>query len=117
MDANALVKYGLSGIVLGAALALLIAVKQGYVLTPADAEHLADQKIVATEAGFCVSQFNSDPHYQDNLKQFSALDFTKREDYIQKGGWDKMPGQKRADDGVSRICGDKLAANLDKPAS
>ena len=34
--------------------------------------------------------------------------------FIEKGGWDKMPGQEKADYGVSRACVDGLELLFDK---
>ena len=34
---------------------------------------------------------------------------TKRDEFIQKGGWDKMPGQEQSDTGVSSGCAERLA--------
>jgi len=38
----------------------------------------------------------------------------KRAEFIEKGGWDKMPGQEKADYAVSRACADGLALLIKK---
>ena len=34
--------------------------------------------------------------------------------FVEKGGWDKMPGQEKADYGVSRACVDGLVLLIEK---
>ncbi len=38
----------------------------------------------------------------------------KRAEFIRKGGWDKMPGQEKADYGVARACSDGLELLIEK---
>jgi hypothetical protein len=41
---------------------------------------------------------------KDNLTELQKLEYTGRTGFIEKGGWDKMPGQKDALPGVSQEC-------------
>jgi hypothetical protein len=49
-----------------------------------------------------------EPNHEEKLKEFGETDSWKRADFIETGGWDKMPGQKEADYGVARACSDGL---------
>ena len=33
----------------------------------------------------------------------------ERDDFIARGGWDKMPGEEKPGNSVNRVCGDRLA--------
>jgi hypothetical protein len=48
------------------------------------------------------------------LKELGELSSYQRADFIEKGGWDKMPGQEKADYGVSRACADGLELLIKK---
>jgi hypothetical protein len=55
------------------------------------------------------------PNHKDKLKELGELDYWKRAEFIEKGGWDKMPGQKKADDyAVSRACANGLELLFEK---
>ena len=41
---------------------------------------------------------------EEKLKEFEATDSYKRSEFITKGGWDKMPGQKEASMDVRNAC-------------
>jgi hypothetical protein len=69
---------------------------------------------LASQAAICVAQFIKDPNYEENLKEFGKLDSWKRAEFIEKGGWDKMPGQEKADYAVSRGCADGLEVFIKK---
>jgi Cyclic nucleotide-binding domain len=68
----------------------------------------ASAAVLATRAAICVAQFIKDPNYKDNLKALKAADSYERYTFVEKGGWDKMPGQKEASQDVSRACADGL---------
>ena len=55
-----------------------------------------------------------DPNHEENLKEFEKIDSWKRYEFIEKGGWDKMPGQKKADYDVSRACAEGLEVLIKK---
>ena len=38
------------------------------------------------------------------IKEFEEASNWTRSEFIEKGGWDKMPGQDKASDGVARAC-------------
>ena len=43
-------------------------------------------------------------NHEEKLKEIGDVSSCQRADFIEKGGWDKMPGQEKADYGVSRAC-------------
>ena len=59
---------------------------------------------MASQAAICVAQFMKEPTSQERLKEFEAEENYKRSEYIEKGGWDKMPGQKEASYGIAGAC-------------
>jgi hypothetical protein len=55
-----------------------------------------------------------EPNHEEKLKELGELNSWKRYEFIEKEGWDKMPGQEKADYGVSRACADGLALLIEK---
>ena len=53
-------------------------------------------------------------NHEEKLKEFEKVDYWKRAEFIEKGGWDKMPGQEKADWGVARACSDGLELLVEK---
>src|SRR5690349_12177325 len=113
METATKLKYGAAGFALAVALTLMIAFKGGFLITKSDSERLINSAVLTDRANVCVGQFKNDPRYAENVKTFKTLSFIDRDAYIAKGGWDKMPGDEKAVDGVNRLCGDKLAAAMD----
>ncbi len=108
-ETNAIVKYGGGGFILGAIFAVLFAVRFGYLYTHDDTQRIAHTQVVEGETEVCYTQFRKDPRYAENLKTLKGLETVKRDEFIQKGGWDKMPGQEQGDTGVSSACAERLA--------
>jgi hypothetical protein len=48
------------------------------------------------------------PNHKEKLKELGDVSSYQRSNFIEKGGWDKMPGQEKADYGVSRACADGI---------
>ena len=69
---------------------------------------MTEEAVVASQAGICVAQFVSQPNHEEKLKELEKIDSWERAGFIEKGGWDKMPGQEKADYAVSRACANKL---------
>lgn len=44
------------------------------------------------------------PEHELVVKEFQGTDSYKRSELIEKGGWDKMPGQEKAVYGVASAC-------------
>ena len=58
---------------------------------------MSDEKVLASQVAICVAQFMKDPNHEAKLKEFERMDSWKRSEFIEKGGWGKMPGQEKAD--------------------
>jgi hypothetical protein len=98
------VKYGVWGLICGAVVAMIIGFAWGGWTTSSTSQTKSDAAVLASQAAICVAQYIKEPNRQEKLKEFEALDSYKRYEFIQKGGWDKMPGQKEASSGVSSAC-------------
>ena len=108
------VNYGVMGLILGAVIAILVGLNGHFLVTTDTAKRMVDTEVLKTRAAICVAQFANGPRYPERLKEFKALNFLERDGYIEKGGWDKMPGEEKASNGVNRVCGDRLAEMLEK---
>ena len=102
------------GLILGAVLAVLIGLNAKFLVAMNEAERMVNGAVLKSRAAICVAQFTNAPRYQERLKEFKALNFLERDGYIEKGGWDKMPGEDKASSGVNRVCGDRLADLVEK---
>jgi hypothetical protein len=102
------ISYGTLGLILGAALAILIALKAGFLVSKGAAEQMVHGALLKARVAICVAQFRSALRYQDRLKEMKALSFMQRDDFIARGAWDRMPGEDKASEGVNRLCGDRL---------
>jgi hypothetical protein len=108
------VKYGVWGLIIGAAGAMIIGFNWGGWTTRGTSQATTDAAVLATRAAICVAQFTKSPNDQKRLKELKAVNSWERAEFIEKGGWDKMPGEDKATDTVSRACADGLAVLLDK---
>ena len=107
-------KYGVWGLVCGAVIAMIIGFSWWGWTTSKTTKTMTEEAVVASQAAICVAQFMKDPNYEEKLKELGALDSWKRAEFIEKGGWDKMPGQEKADYAVSRACADGLEVLIKK---
>ena len=108
------IKYGVWGLILGAIIAMIIGFSWGGWKTPGAAKRMTEEAILASQAAICVAQFMQDPNHEENLKELAKLSSWERYKFIEKGGWDKMPGQEKADYAVSRACADGLEVLIKK---
>ncbi len=102
------VKFGVWGLIFGAVIAMIIGFAWGGWTTGGTSRQRSEEAVLATGAAICVAQFIKDPNYKEKLKELKALNSYDRSAFIEKGGWDKMPGEKTASDTVSRACADGL---------
>jgi len=102
------VKYGIWGLICGAIIAMIIGFAWGGWTTRGTTQKMADEAVLASQAAICVAQFMKQPNHEEKLKEFEGLDSWKRAEFIEKGGWDKMPGQKEAGYSVARACAEGL---------
>ena len=102
------VKFGVWGLICGAAIAIIIGFAWGGWKTGARTKELTEKAVLASQAAICVAQFMKQPNHEEKLKEFEKLSSWEGSKFIEKGGWDKMPGQETADYSVSRACADGL---------
>ncbi len=108
------IKIGVWGFIIGAIVAMIIGFTWGGWITSSTSQQITKEAVsasqIASQAAICVTQFVNDPKYTENLAAVQKLDSWDRQQFIEKGGWDKMPGQKEALAGVAEACGKGLEA-------
>ncbi|MBN2060538.1 MAG: hypothetical protein JW882_08995 [Deltaproteobacteria bacterium] len=82
--------------------------------TSGTTKKMTREAVLASQAAICVAQFMKQPNHEEKLKELGELDSWKRSEFIEKGGWDKMPGQNESDYGVARACADGLELLIKK---
>ena len=92
------------GFFLGAVVAMLIGFKLAGWTTSTSAQKKADEAVLVSESSICAAQFMKQANNQAKLAEFARISSNDRSDFIEKGGWDKMPGQEKSNWGVSRAC-------------
>lgn len=107
-------KYGVWGLILGAAIATTVGFNWGGWTTRGTSQASTDAAVLATRSAICVAQFTKAPNDQQRLRQLKATSSWERAAYIEKGGWDKMPGEEKANDTVARACADGLGVLMEK---
>ena len=95
---------GIWGFVLGAGVAMIIGFVWGGWTTATTTQKMSDEAVLASRAAICVAQFMKDPNQIAKIKEFAGTESYQRSDFIERGGWDKMPGQDKAAWGVSSAC-------------
>ena len=108
------VKYGIWGLILGAVIAMIVGFVWGGWTTSGTAETMSDEAVLASRAAICVAQFMKQPDHEAKLKEFQGLSRWRHENFIQEGGWDKMPGQEKSSSPVARACADGLQLLAEK---
>ncbi len=107
------IKYGVWGLIVGGIFSMIIGFGWGGWTTAATTQTMTDDAVLASQAAICVAQFMKDPSHQEKLKQLGEIDSWSRDEFVEKGGWDKMPGQEKADFFVTRACADGLELLID----
>jgi hypothetical protein len=108
LETEGKIKYGGWGLACGAVIAMIIGFGWGGWSTASTTATITGEAVLASQAAICVAQFIKQPNYEDKLKEFEKLNSWTRDDFIEKGGWDKMPGQEKPDYSVSRACANGL---------
>ena len=108
------IKFGVWGLIVGAVIAMIIGFAWGGWKTSGTTKTITEEAVLASQAAICVAQFMKEPSYKDKLKELRELDSWKRGEFIEKGGWDKMPGQEKAGYLVARACSDGLELLFEK---
>ena len=113
-ESAAKIKYGGWGLICGAIIAMIIGFAWGGWTTSSTTQGMTEKAVVASQAAICVAQFMKQPKSEEKLKALEAVGSWQRAEVIEKGGWDKMPGQEKADSAVARACADGLAVLIKK---
>jgi hypothetical protein len=108
------IKYGIWGLIVGAVIAIILGFAWLGWKTSGTTKEMSAEAVLASQAAICVAQFMKEPNHEEKLKEFEKLNRWTRAEFIEKGGWDKMPGQEEADYGVSRACADGLELLIKK---
>jgi hypothetical protein len=98
------VKFGVWGLICGAVIVMIIGFWWGGWLTGGTAQKMTDEAVLASQAAICVAQFMKQPNSEEKLKELEKVESWKRSEFIEKGGWDKMPGQEKAGSSVAQAC-------------
>ena len=108
------VTFGVWGFIIGAVVAMIIGFKWGGWTTSGTTEQMTQEAVlasqVASQAAICVAQFIKDPKYKEKIAELQKEGSYEQYKYIEKGGWDKMPGQKEATSGVANACAEGIQA-------
>jgi hypothetical protein len=102
------IKYGVWSLIFGAVIAMIVGFAWGGWTTAATTQKMSDKAVLASQAAICVAQFMKQSDHEEKLKELGDISSYQRSNFIEKGGWDKMPGQEKADYGVSRACADGI---------
>ena len=113
-ESSGKIKFGVWGLVCGAVIAIIIGFAWGGWTTAGTTKTMSEEAVLASQAAICVAQFMKEPNNEEKLKEFEGISSWKRSNLIEKGGWDIMPGQKEADDGVSQACANGLGVLIKK---
>jgi len=108
------IKFGVWGLIIGAVIVMIIGFAWGGWLTQSTAEKMAGEAVWASQTVICVAQFVKQPNYEEKLKELQKLDSWKRSEFIEKGGWHKMPGQEKAGPYVAQACAKGLEVLVSK---
>ena len=114
LESAAKVKYGIWGLIGGAVIAMIVGFMWGGWTTASTANATTAKAVVSSQAAICVAQFVRQPNHEAKLKEFEEVSSWSRGEFIEKGGWDKMPGQEKADSEVARACAEGLGLLVKK---
>jgi hypothetical protein len=107
-------KFGVWGLIIGAVIAMIIGFAWGGWTTSSTTKKMSEEAVAASQASICIAQFMQDPNYEEKFKEFKELSTYQRFEFIEKGGWDKMPGQEKDSYAVARACADGLELLINK---
>ena len=108
------IKYGGWGFACGAVIAMIIGFAWGGWTTAGTTKTMTEEAVLASQAAICVAQFMKEANHEEKLKELEKISSWERSKFIEKGGWDKMPGQEKADYAVARACADGLELLFEK---
>ena len=102
--ADAKFTFGLWAFVLGAGVAMIIGVVWGGWSTSSASKRMSEEAVLSSRAAICVAQFMGAPNHKVKIQEFQGAESYLRAELIEKGGWDRMPGEEKAAWGVSSAC-------------
>jgi len=108
------VKFGVWGFIGGAVIAMIVGFGWGGWTTAGTTHKMTDEAVLASQSAICVAQFLKEPNHEEKLKELGEMDSWKRSEFIEKGGWDKMPGQEKAGYPVAQACAKGLEVLIKK---
>jgi hypothetical protein len=83
---------------------MLIGFMWGGWTTSGTTQKISDEAVLTSRAAICIAQFMAAANRPTRIKAFQETDSYQRAELIEKGGWDKMPGDENAAWGVSNAC-------------
>ena len=113
-ETGTMLRHGVWGLIIGAIITMIIGFAWGGWTTGGSSQRMSEAAVLATRAAICVAQFMKQPNAQEKLKELKAVNSWERATFIEKGGWDKMPGEEKANYTVSRACADGLDVLMEK---
>ena len=113
-ETAAKIKYGVWGLICGAVIAMIIGFAWGGWTTFGTTQTMTKEAVLASQAAICVAQFMKQPNHEEKLKELEKVESWKRSEFIEKGGWDKMPGQEKAGSYVAQACAKGLEVLVSK---
>ena len=113
-ETDAKVTYGFWGFVVGAGVAITIGFVWGGWTTSGTTQKMNEEAILTSRAAICVAQFMGAPNHEQKIKELKGTESYQKSELIEKGGWDKMPGQEKAGYAVARACADGLELLMKK---
>ena len=96
----------------GACFAMVVGFNWGGWSTATSTQKLSDEAVLASRAAICIAQFKNAANYKMKIKEFQGTESYQRGEIIEKGGYDKMPGQEAASWGVASACVAGLEASI-----
>jgi len=101
---DAKVTFGIWGFVVGAGVAMIIGFAWGGWTTSSTTEKMTQEAILSSRASICIAQFMNGPNLKMKIKELQGTESYLKSELIEKGGWDRMPGQEKAAWGVAGAC-------------
>ncbi len=108
------VKFGVWGFIGGAVVTMIIGFGWGGWSTAGTTQKMTDEAVLASQAAICVAQFMKQPNHEEKLIELGKMDSWKISEFVEKGGWDKMPGQEKAGASVAQACAKGIEALIKK---
>jgi len=99
---------------IGAGVAMVIGFQLAGWSTAGTTQKVSDEAVLTSRAAICVAQFMNAPNHNMKIKEFKGAETYQKSELIEKGGWDKMPGQEAASWGVATACVTGLDALINK---